>query len=172
MLEVGARYGGGLVLLVWLIVGGASGSLAFFPLAGLLLPDRLGWRHGLHLQMGRANKPGGFYFSDLWYEFFMGLVPPTVLIAFALGSILAGWATPAEASACGAFGAILLSLAYRKLTVAKVLRCADQDAGNHGPDHVPGCGIELLWCRILKPWNTEIPDRTACFRSTCRSLQC
>jgi TRAP-type mannitol/chloroaromatic compound transport system permease large subunit len=61
-------------------------------------------------------KLGGFYFSDLWYEFFMGLVPPTVLIAFALGSILAGWATPAEAAACGAFGSILLSMAYRKFT--------------------------------------------------------
>jgi TRAP-type mannitol/chloroaromatic compound transport system permease large subunit/TRAP-type mannitol/chloroaromatic compound transport system permease small subunit len=58
-----------------------------------------------------------FFFSDLWYEFFMGLVPPTILIAFALGSILAGWATPAEAAACGAFGAILLALAYRKLTL-------------------------------------------------------
>ena len=62
-------------------------------------------------------KPGGFYFTDLWYEFFMGLVPPTVLIAFALGSILAGWATPAEASACGAFGAVLLSMLYRKFTI-------------------------------------------------------
>ncbi len=65
----------------------------------------------------RANKPGGFFYSDLWYEFFMGLVPPTVLVAFALGSILLGWATPAEAAACGAFGAILLSLAYRKLSL-------------------------------------------------------
>lgn len=59
-----------------------------------------------------------FFFSSLWYEFFMGLVPPTILIAFALGSILAGWATPSEAAACGAFGAILLSLAYRKLTLS------------------------------------------------------
>lgn len=66
----------------------------------------------------RATKPGGFFFSDLWYEFFMGLVPPTTLVAFALGSILLGWATPAEAAACGAFGAVLLSLAYRKLSVA------------------------------------------------------
>ncbi|MEO0673277.1 MAG: TRAP transporter large permease subunit, partial [Pseudomonadota bacterium] len=64
----------------------------------------------------RAIKPGGFYFSDLWYEFFMGLVPPTILIAFALGSILLGWATPAEAAACGAFGAIVLSAMYLKLT--------------------------------------------------------
>ncbi|MGR3468384.1 MAG: TRAP transporter large permease subunit [Shimia sp.] len=49
-------------------------------------------------------------------ELFLGLVPPTALIAFALGSILAGWATPSEAAACGAFGAILLSAAYGKLT--------------------------------------------------------
>ncbi|MCA8834456.1 MAG: TRAP transporter large permease subunit, partial [Proteobacteria bacterium] len=64
----------------------------------------------------RRVRPRGFYFSDLWYEFFMGLVPPTTLVAFALGSILLGWATPAEAAACGAFGAILLALMYRKLT--------------------------------------------------------
>jgi TRAP-type mannitol/chloroaromatic compound transport system permease large subunit len=49
----------------------------------------------------------------------MGLVPPTTLVAFALGSILLGWATPAEAAAAGAFGAILLSLAYRKLTIPR-----------------------------------------------------
>ncbi|MGI9410008.1 MAG: TRAP transporter large permease subunit, partial [Hyphomicrobiaceae bacterium] len=64
----------------------------------------------------RALKPGGFYFSDLWSEFFMGLVPPTILIAFALGSILLGWATPAEAAACGAFGSILLSMLYLRFT--------------------------------------------------------
>ncbi len=65
----------------------------------------------------RAVKPFGFYFSDLWAEFFMGLVPPTILISFALGSILLGWATPAEAAACGAFGSILLSMMYFKFTI-------------------------------------------------------
>ena len=60
--------------------------------------------------------PAGFYFSDLWYEFFMGLVPPSTLVAFALGSILFGWATPTEGAACGAFGSLLLAFAYRKLT--------------------------------------------------------
>ena len=64
----------------------------------------------------RALKPGGFFFSDLWKEFFLGLVPPTILIAFALGSILLGWATPAEAAACGAFGSIVLSMMYLKFT--------------------------------------------------------
>ncbi|MEL7345264.1 MAG: TRAP transporter large permease subunit, partial [Pseudomonadota bacterium] len=60
---------------------------------------------------------GGFYFSQLWDEFFAGLMPPTILISFALGSILLGLATPAEAAAMGAFGAILLSVAYRKFTI-------------------------------------------------------
>ncbi|EFL88738.1 TRAP transporter large permease subunit [Ahrensia sp. R2A130] len=98
------------------IVGGDIffGIINFLPLLLWLLViyKTISWE--------RINGTGErFYFSDLWYEFFMGLVPPTVLIAFALGSILAGWATPAEASACGAFGAILLSLAYRKLTFTK-----------------------------------------------------
>ncbi len=59
-----------------------------------------------------------FRFSDLWDEFFAGLMPPTILISFALGSILLGFATPAEAAAMGAFGAILLSVVYRKFTFA------------------------------------------------------
>ncbi|MGI9379776.1 MAG: TRAP transporter large permease, partial [Methyloligellaceae bacterium] len=49
-------------------------------------------------------------------EFFLGLVPPALLVAFALGSILFGWATPTEGAGCGAFGALVLTLAYRKLT--------------------------------------------------------
>nr|WP_325249420.1 TRAP transporter large permease subunit [Amylibacter sp.] len=107
-----------LVVMIWLITLGINGSFAgLFPLAGLIVP--VAW---VALMWGvytwaRRVRPGGFYYSDLWYEFFMGLVPPTTLIAFALGSILAGWATPAEAAACGAFGALLLSLAYNKLTV-------------------------------------------------------
>ena len=54
--------------------------------------------------------------AHLWYEFFMGLVPPAALVMFALGSILFGFATPTEGAACGAVGALLLTLAYRKLS--------------------------------------------------------
>ncbi len=64
----------------------------------------------------RAGADKDFYFSELWDEFFAGLMPPTILISFALGSILLGFATPAEAAAMGAFGAILLSIGYRKFT--------------------------------------------------------
>ena len=52
-------------------------------------------------------------------EFFLGLVPPSMLVAFALGSILFGWATPTEGAGCGAFGALLLTIAYRKLTFSR-----------------------------------------------------
>jgi TRAP-type mannitol/chloroaromatic compound transport system permease large subunit/TRAP-type mannitol/chloroaromatic compound transport system permease small subunit len=64
-----------------------------------------------------AEAEDNFRFSDLWDEFFAGLMPPTILISFALGSILLGLATPAEAAAMGAFGAILLSIGYRKFTI-------------------------------------------------------
>jgi TRAP-type mannitol/chloroaromatic compound transport system permease large subunit/TRAP-type mannitol/chloroaromatic compound transport system permease small subunit len=64
-----------------------------------------------------ATADTSFYFSQLWDEFFAGLMPPTILISFALGSILLGLATPAEAAAMGAFGAILLSICYRKFTM-------------------------------------------------------
>jgi len=52
-------------------------------------------------------------------EFFLGLVPPALLVGFALGSILFGWATPTEGAACGAFGALLLTVAYRKMTFGR-----------------------------------------------------
>ncbi|ETX04832.1 MAG: C4-dicarboxylate ABC transporter permease [Candidatus Entotheonella gemina] len=49
-------------------------------------------------------------------QFCKGLVPPAALVAFALGSILFGFATPTEGAGMGAFGALLLALAYRRLT--------------------------------------------------------
>ena len=66
-----------------------------------------------------ANKPLGFYVSEVWTEFYLGLVPPALLVAFALGSILLGWATPTEGAACGAFGALLMTLGYRKMTPSR-----------------------------------------------------
>jgi tripartite ATP-independent transporter DctM subunit len=57
--------------------------------------------------------------ESLWMilvEFVNGLVPPAILILAALGSILAGFATPTEGAAVGALGAVLLTLVYRRLT--------------------------------------------------------
>jgi tripartite ATP-independent transporter DctM subunit len=46
---------------------------------------------------------------------FRSFLPPTVLIFMIKGSILFGWATPSEAGAVGAFGAIVLAVANRRL---------------------------------------------------------
>ena len=54
---------------------------------------------------------------ELFYEFIVGVVPLAVLIGVTLGTILAGIATATEAASCGAFGATILALAYRKLTL-------------------------------------------------------
>jgi tripartite ATP-independent transporter DctM subunit len=44
------------------------------------------------------------------------LVPPLFMIFAVLGSIMLGWAAPTEAAALGAFGAVLLTLFYRKFS--------------------------------------------------------
>jgi tripartite ATP-independent transporter DctM subunit len=55
-------------------------------------------------------------------EVLVGVVPLFVLIAAVLGSMLGGLATPTEASAIGAFGAWLLTLAYGRFTWAGLKR--------------------------------------------------
>jgi tripartite ATP-independent transporter DctM subunit len=52
---------------------------------------------------------------------FGALVVPLVLILAVLGSILAGLATPTEAAAVGAVGAMLLALSRRALTLERLL---------------------------------------------------
>ncbi len=57
----------------------------------------------------------------LW-EVAVGVLPLIGLITATLGSILAGWATPTEASGIGALGAAILAFAYRKATLAGLKR--------------------------------------------------
>ena len=57
------------------------------------------------------------------------LVPPVVVIIAVLGSMMAGIATPTEASAIGALGTVLLALVYGRLSRAVLVdrpcaRCA------------------------------------------------
>ena len=60
----------------------------------------------------------------LGYEFVVGVVPLAVLIATTLGTIIGGVATATEAASCGALGATLLALAYRKLTLEALKNAA------------------------------------------------
>jgi tripartite ATP-independent transporter DctM subunit len=55
-------------------------------------------------------------------EVLIGVLPLVGLIAATLGSILAGLATPTEASAIGALGALILAGVYRKLSYAGLKR--------------------------------------------------
>jgi tripartite ATP-independent transporter DctM subunit len=55
-------------------------------------------------------------------EVLIGVVPLIALIGAALGSILAGLATPTEAAGIGALGAALLAAAYGKLSYAGIKR--------------------------------------------------
>jgi tripartite ATP-independent transporter DctM subunit len=55
-------------------------------------------------------------FGAMLAEVAIGVVPLMALIGATLGSILAGLATPTEASAVGALGALVLALVYRRLT--------------------------------------------------------
>ena len=94
-----------------------------FLLAGLYLAYLLG-RAFLNPKLGppvpveeRVHSVGAMI-----KEVIIGVVPLVCLIAAALGSILAGIATPTEAAAIGAFGALLLALAYRRLTWAGLKR--------------------------------------------------
>ncbi len=45
------------------------------------------------------------------------LLPPLFMIFAVLGSIMLGWAAPTEAAALGAFGAVLLTVFYRKFSL-------------------------------------------------------
>jgi tripartite ATP-independent transporter DctM subunit len=56
-------------------------------------------------------------YTQMFREFFVGLVPLALLITATLGTILAGIVTPTEAAAMGASGAILLAIAYRRFTL-------------------------------------------------------
>src|SRR5690606_23309991 len=55
--------------------------------------------------------------SELARRVVVVMLPPLLLILIVLGSIFAGVATPTEAGALGAIGAILLALANRRLTL-------------------------------------------------------
>jgi tripartite ATP-independent transporter DctM subunit len=65
-------------------------------------------------------------YGQIVKEFFAGVVPLSVIIFAALGSIIAGLATPTEAAAMGATGAVVLSLLYRRLNYTMLRDAARQ----------------------------------------------
>ncbi len=70
--------------------------------------------------MGKAETSDNIEQEDVELNLVHALVPPLMLIAIVLGSILAGYATPTEAAGVGAVGALALALAKRKLSFANL----------------------------------------------------
>jgi tripartite ATP-independent transporter DctM subunit len=91
-------------LLAFLYTGYALLRCYLNPALGPVLPEE-----------DRADSMG-----HVLAEFCKGLIPPAALVFSALGSILFGLATPTEGAGMGAAGAVLLTLAYRRLTWRKL----------------------------------------------------
>ena len=70
-------------------------------------------------EMAPPLPPGMLYVPgrDVPLLILKGFVPPVVLIGMIKGSILFGWATPSEAGAVGAFGALMIAAATRRLNL-------------------------------------------------------
>jgi len=64
-----------------------------------------------------ANKTASDYDSHLLIDVIKSLFPPLLLILAVLGSIIGGLATPTEAAAIGAVGAMLLAASKKMLTL-------------------------------------------------------
>jgi tripartite ATP-independent transporter DctM subunit len=94
-----------------------------FLLAGLYLAYLLGrafLNPGLGPPVPRAERVHSV--PVILKEVVVGVLPLLGLIAAALGSILAGLATPTEAAGIGALGALALAASYRKLTLLSLKR--------------------------------------------------
>ena len=66
--------------------------------------------------------------SELARRIVLVMVPPLVLILVVLGSIFTGWATPTEAGAFGAVGALGLAFANRRLRLKAVIESMQETA--------------------------------------------
>ncbi len=99
--SVGDLFAGALIPGILLVVF----YLAFILITAWLRPERLETNAK---QIGKRPSAK---------ELTLGLAPPLVLIVAVLGAILGGYSTPTEAAGVGAFGAVLLALAYGRLNL-------------------------------------------------------
>jgi tripartite ATP-independent transporter DctM subunit len=113
---------------ILLIVYGATASVSVVRLyAAAMLPGLM--LAGLYLLyvVGRAvinpklapkmpREQADFPFFQIVFQVLTSVVPLAALITCVLGAILFGLATPSEAAAIGALGALVLAVLYRALT--------------------------------------------------------
>jgi tripartite ATP-independent transporter DctM subunit len=77
---------------------------------------------------GRVEGDGAPVGAALVTRVIRALLPPLALILAVLGSIIAGLATPTEAAAVGATGALLLAIAKRQLSARRLREIAHSTA--------------------------------------------
>ncbi|SIN70494.1 TRAP transporter, DctM subunit [Sulfurivirga caldicuralii] len=82
--------------------------MAYVVLMSFIRPERLPVRHKVEIT------------PLLIRRVFTAMLPPLLLIVVVLGSILAGFATPTESAALGAFGALVLGIVKRELTLKRL----------------------------------------------------
>jgi len=63
--------------------------------------------------------PQPSFLEKIW-KTMIALIPPVILIFVVLGTILLGWATATEAAACGALGAVALTILYGNFSVRTI----------------------------------------------------
>lgn len=95
-----------------LFVGALIPGLILVGLYLLYVLAISGWKPHLAPAMPRDEEA-----ATGWGDILRGLLPPLLLIAAVLGSILTGTATPTEAAGVGAFGALLLAAFNRHLNL-------------------------------------------------------
>ena len=83
------------------------------------------WRRPLAAPALPAGADDQGTAGPLWRAVLRCLVPPLALVGAVLGTIFLGIATPTEAGAMGASGALLLALAYRKLSWRNLFSVSD-----------------------------------------------
>ena len=66
---------------------------------------------------------------ERWSPFFGYVLPTLSIFGVVVGALAAGWATPTECAALGAFATMLLALGYRALTRDAVLKALKGTAG-------------------------------------------
>jgi len=81
---------------------------------------------GLVAWRARTLKPASREDRMPAWRLLLDLGPLLALVVSVLGSIVAGLATPTEASGLGAFGAILITVLYRSFSIAMLMQAARQ----------------------------------------------
>jgi len=69
---------------------------------------------------------------ERWQPFFGYVLPTLSIFGVVVGALAAGWATPTECAALGAFATLLLALLYRALTFDALLKALKGTAGISG----------------------------------------